>query len=140
MEQTKECYTVVSMDLKDNLLMRIDVFFDREKMRDFLQKYAENHTRCIVIPKIIDDVDYQVEYKPDQETIKTIHFEDEPEYKVPFQLVKPKDLKDFKAIVDHARTDIDFRLKTSEEITKEDEEFKNSIRNVVSDIIKENSE
>lgn len=90
MEQTKECYTVVSMDLKDNLLMRIDVFFDREKMRDFLQKYAENHTRCIVIPKIIDDVDYQVEYKPDQETIKTIHFEDEPGYKPPFDLLKVK--------------------------------------------------
>jgi hypothetical protein len=119
MKTPTESYTVISVDLQEPLMMRLEFFINREKMREFLLEYAKEHRRCIVLPGPVDDVDYQVEYESDQETIKTIHFEDEPGYKVPFGLLSPEDLKD---------------------IAAEDEEFASSIRNVVSDIAKENSE
>jgi hypothetical protein len=87
----EETYTVISVDLKDSLLMRLDLFIDREKMREFILQSAKEHRRCIVLPGPIDDVDYQVEYENNQEDIRTIHFEDEPGYKPMFDLFKVKD-------------------------------------------------
>ena len=82
----KECYTVIATDLEDPILMRLETFIDREKMRNYLLKFAKEHRRCIVVPGTCDDVDYQVEYEEDEKTIKTIHFEDEPDYKPFFGL------------------------------------------------------
>ena len=85
-----EAYTVIASDLDDPIMMRLEVFADREKMRSFLEKYAKEHKRCIIIAGLVDDTDYQVEYEEDQETIKSIHFEDEPGYKPAFGLFEVK--------------------------------------------------
>jgi hypothetical protein len=102
MEKKKptESYTVISTDLKDPIMTRLEFFVDRDKMREFLLEYAKQHKRCIVLPGPVDDVDYQVEYEADQETIKCIHFEDEPGYKPPFDLLKVKNGEFVSAIPD----------------------------------------
>jgi len=115
-EKPTESYTVVAVDLKDPIMMRLEFFIDREKMREYLLEYAKEHKRCIVLPGPCDDVDYQVEYENDQETIKTIHFEDEPDYKIPFGFLSRQDIEDMK---------------------QEDKEFAESIRNVVEKITKD---
>jgi len=104
-----ESYTVIAVDLKEHIMMRLELFLDREKMRDFLLEYANEHQRCIIMPGPVDDMDYQVEYESDQETIKTIHFEDEAGYKIPFSLMTPREM-----------------------MAKEDAEFMVSINNIVS--------
>lgn len=86
-EKIKEIYTVITSDLTDPLIMRLEIFNNRETMREFLLTYVQNHKRCIVIPGIVDDVDYQVEYEDNEETIKTLHFEDEADFKPFFGLL-----------------------------------------------------
>lgn len=111
-----ESYTVISTDLKDPIMMRLDFFINREEMRKFLLEYAKEHKRCIVIPGPVDDIDYQVEFESDDETIKTIHFEDEPVYKPPFKLFAPsqlaneiteKDKENFHKTISEAKQDGD---------------------------------
>jgi hypothetical protein len=108
-----ESYTVICTDLRDPIMMRLEFFIDRDKMREFLLEYAKDHFRCIVVPGPVDDVDYQVEYEKDEETIKTIHFEDEPGYKPPFMLMRPADM-----------------------VAQENAEFAENIGNIIDDIIK----
>jgi len=83
-----ESYTVITTDLRDPIMMRLEFFINRDKMRQFLQEYATVHQRCIIIPGPVDDVDYQVEYESDEKTIKYIHLEDESGYKPPFNLLR----------------------------------------------------
>jgi hypothetical protein len=87
----KESYTIIAQDLRDPILMRLEFFVDRDKMKEFLLEYAREHKRCIVLPGPVDDMDYQVEYENDE--IKALHFEDEPGYKPPFIMVNYKDIK-----------------------------------------------
>lgn len=87
-----ESYTVIAVDLKDPIMMRLEFFVNRDKMKEFLLEYAKEHRRCIVLPGPADDVDYQVEYESDQETIKCIHLEDEPGYQPPFRILRPGDV------------------------------------------------
>ena len=86
----KESYTIIAQDLRDPILMRLETFIDRDKMKEFLLEYARQHRRCIIIPGLVDDIDYQVEYENDE--IKELHFEDEPGYKPPFIIMNYKDI------------------------------------------------
>ncbi|MHA2219284.1 MAG: hypothetical protein ACXACY_25490 [Candidatus Hodarchaeales archaeon] len=92
-----ECYTVICDDLVyPGTMLRMELFTDREKMKELLAKYAKQRKRCVVVPGIVDDVSYQIEYETNSKTIKSVVFEDEPEYRIEsvnvLNFKKPKDI------------------------------------------------